>query len=316
MITKHIPGRVQITTECNHDCIFCSVQKNPLRRLSLDMIQKSLKRLKKEGVTDLSITGGEPLLHPDFMDIIKVIQKTDFSEVTIQTNGSLISEKIVKVLQKYNNIKFFVSFHAPSARIFSDITKTGTYEDVLEGIRLLGNNDHIDLQLAIVINQLNYNHLLSLGEFINDKFPFVSHLSINYVDPIGSALENPSCVPDLYYTEYHISQFVYFLKKKNISFRLEKIPLCYMKGFEEYSTETRLIVKEEKRLTLFSQENLFRKILRDSKRKYVKSSDCDICSLNSICVGLNKDYESIKGNKEIHPVFSSAKEVIRRILIK
>jgi hypothetical protein len=42
-----------------------------------------------------------------------------------------------------------------------------------------------------------------------------------------------------------------FLEKKRRTFRVERLPLCFMRGYEEASTETRKIVKNEERLVYF-----------------------------------------------------------------
>ena len=106
MNNKHIPGRVQISTECNQQCLFCSVPKGPAENPSLKEIKKRIIDLKKLGTNDLFITGGEPLIHPQIITILEFAKKIGFNEITIQSNASNITENLLKKIILFDRIIF------------------------------------------------------------------------------------------------------------------------------------------------------------------------------------------------------------------
>jgi hypothetical protein len=104
------------------------------------------------------------------------------------------------------------------------------------------------------------------------------------------------------------------LKKNDKSFRIERVPLCYMKGFEEYSTETRKIVKEELYICSFIEKGIENKVTKvDPSSQRIKVKCCEDCKLKTICAGIQEEYLKIYGDKEIHPVFTNPEEIINKI---
>jgi organic radical activating enzyme len=97
-------GRRQIFIRfsgCNLNCNYCDTPKsrNPIfgRNTSVDELQRYVEKLITSDFHSISLTGGEPLLHVDF--IKEFLKKIDY-EVLIETNGSLPDEleKIVDVI--------------------------------------------------------------------------------------------------------------------------------------------------------------------------------------------------------------------------
>jgi len=93
---KHIPGRLQISTECNQECIFCSVPAEPKETLNIELLKKRIKELKDLGTNDLFITGGEPTIYPLLFELLDYAKKFEFKEITIQSNGSNLTKNILK----------------------------------------------------------------------------------------------------------------------------------------------------------------------------------------------------------------------------
>jgi MoaA/NifB/PqqE/SkfB family radical SAM enzyme len=94
-----------ITNQCNAECMTCSFPKLPVaerKHVETASAKRALRRLRDMGVRMVSITGGEPLLHPDFLDICREIDRNDMMISYIATNGILLNEKIAVELKKLN----------------------------------------------------------------------------------------------------------------------------------------------------------------------------------------------------------------------
>jgi hypothetical protein len=94
------------------------------------------------------------------------------------------------------------------------------------------------------------------------------------------------------------------------TFRVEKVPLCYMADFAWASTETRKIVKGEERVVHFLDH---KQTVRQTSWEHIYAEACDACSLRTICGGLF-DRGHAYDPAELSPVFVSRDAVVEAIL--
>ncbi|MBN2422214.1 radical SAM protein [Candidatus Woesearchaeota archaeon] len=314
MTYRHIPGRLQISTECNQECIFCSVPEGPPDNPSLDEIKRRIIKLRKLGTNDLFITGGEPTIHPDLFKIIDFAKKQDFIEITIQSNCVNLTQEFVKKIKTYGNVKFNLSFHSYEKEVCNRLSTKDNYEKILQGLENVLDYD-VNVFMTIVINELNYKKLKNHVMFIRKHFPNITHFSFNFVDPAGRAKKNKWIVPGLAETERYIRETIDYIKKNNLTFRLERVPLCYMTGIEEFSTEVRLSGLKEKRLTYFAKEDTedINNLMIEEKKQYIQAEACRHCTLRDICPGINPNYAAVHGVTEVYPVFIEVEDILTRM---
>ena len=94
---------LMITGKCNLNCLHCFNAKDnaPLNsELSYEDILSILDQAKDIGIHCFTITGGEPLVHPRFLDIIKAIYKRDMFVFELNTNGLLITQQMLDVFKE------------------------------------------------------------------------------------------------------------------------------------------------------------------------------------------------------------------------
>ena len=103
------PTRVELelTEQCNLKCKFCYNSQNPLIS---DKIFDVIERLHEMGVLEIILTGGEPISHPLFLDILDKCCKY-FDKVMVQTNGTLIDAGMAKTLKNKGVYGVNVSLH-------------------------------------------------------------------------------------------------------------------------------------------------------------------------------------------------------------
>lgn len=104
--------RVSITDACNYKCFYCSNEGQDhgnCNMISVDFMRALFSKIKEENiyVKKLNITGGEPTLHPHFLDILSEGRLIS-ENVTLNTNGSLLSKKKIDEIKNtgVNCIKF------------------------------------------------------------------------------------------------------------------------------------------------------------------------------------------------------------------
>lgn len=89
--------RLVLTTECNYKCKYCFAEgeKDKEKRfLDIEDLKKILLISKEFGITNIKLTGGEPLLYPDIEELLKYIREIQIPYVDMTTNISCLNKKI------------------------------------------------------------------------------------------------------------------------------------------------------------------------------------------------------------------------------
>ena len=107
---RRFPNRVtpymclEITARCNYNCIHCFNAADNERlhaQMSMQQVEKLLDSAQAMGVQAMLLTGGEPLMHPQFFDIVQAIYARDMFVFEINTNGRFISESVLDKLASF-----------------------------------------------------------------------------------------------------------------------------------------------------------------------------------------------------------------------
>lgn len=304
-------GYIQITRNCNQECRFCSNPPSGQDDISFEKLKEKVKDYERKDYDGLILSGGEPTLYPKLTEIIKYSNSIGL-DCRIITNGQKTADyKYLKKLHEAGLKDIHVSIYSHEDKIQSYLTKK---KDSLDNIKkTLDNLRDFDIKvnINIVINKKNSDHLFNLARFLLKEYSFISHFVFNNLDPANERTnKHKELIPKLSDFEVELHKTLTYLQKKEITFRVERVPLCYLSDFEFCSTETRKIVKSEIRPIDFLDE---KEELIQRKFFYEKPKRCNRCSLNSICAGLyqmDKFYES----RELSPVFVSKEKIVHKIL--
>jgi MoaA/NifB/PqqE/SkfB family radical SAM enzyme len=304
---------LQVTRRCNQACRFCSNPSNG-RTIPLRRARSWIDRFVKEGYGGLILTGGEPTLHPQLHKIVQYAVKKGISPRMI-TNGQKICDfDYFKRLQDSGLEQCHISVYSNRVDVMGTLTRK---PDSLPNIMsALDNAGELNFKVNIntVINKYNMNHLSHLVKWIVSRWPFVKHFVWNNMDPaMNRASDNPDTVPTLKGFELELHRAMSFLKSTGRSFRAERVPLCFMTDFAEYSTETRKLVKSEGRAIYFLDEKGIKFQNTKGFWNYNKAEKCKSCSLESICAGLYQ-MDTYYSSDELCPQFVSKEAIIKRIL--
>lgn len=181
--------RISITDACNYKCFYCSnegQEHGNCNMLSLGYIRQLFSRIRDEKifVKKLNITGGEPTLHPNLLDILRE-GRTITENVTLNTNGSLLNrEKIDEIKAAGANcIKFGTDLW------FSDKSKpiTNAYEidmDKLIDCILYSKEIMPRSSMNIVISDFNVSYFDKMLDWIEvnsiDKVEFIELINFDF----------------------------------------------------------------------------------------------------------------------------------------
>jgi MoaA/NifB/PqqE/SkfB family radical SAM enzyme len=227
------------------------------------------------------------------------------------TNGQKLADKdFFKRCVDAGLTHIHVSLHSYRREVHDFITQYRGAWDVL--VRCLENVPDMGITSDIncVINVWNADHLHENVRWICENFPFIRHFVWNNLDPsMGRAETNRDTAHRLADFELSLARAMRYLHRTGRSFRVERVPLCYMTEFADCSTETRKIVKGEERIVHFLDD---KGTVRQTDFRHPKSEVCRRCSLDDICGGLFElgDHYDLG---ELHPVFVDKDDIVRKI---
>jgi len=156
--------RVSLTDRCNFDCVYCHNEglgdtRGPMEaqddEMSADDIVRFLEVAAEFDVDSVKFTGGEPMLRDDLEEIIR--RTPDSMEVSMTTNGTYLpgrAEGLVDAgLERVN-----VSQDALDPDAFAEITKSGAYDKVIEGVEaaLDAGLDPVKLNMVVFEHTAGY----------------------------------------------------------------------------------------------------------------------------------------------------------------
>ncbi len=131
-----------ITGRCNMFCRHCfnaSDNAPLLTEFSWEQCRDFIGQLAGCGVQNVALTGGEPMLHPHFMDICREVDRMGMVIEEVTTNGSLITPAILDIFEKFDCKPLFkLSFDGVGHHDWFRM-RDGAERDVIEKTKLLGD---------------------------------------------------------------------------------------------------------------------------------------------------------------------------------
>jgi radical SAM protein with 4Fe4S-binding SPASM domain len=132
---------LELTDNCNEKCIHCyqSAHKEKGFLKDLDKIDQMFAEFGELGFLYLTLTGGEPLLHPQFKEICKLAQKNRYL-ISIKTNGTLIDDDLVHFFKDLKPKTVEISVYSADKEEHDHITQVpGSFDKTMEGLKKLKN---------------------------------------------------------------------------------------------------------------------------------------------------------------------------------
>jgi len=132
--------RVSVTDRCDFRCVYCMSEHMTFLPkkdvLSFEEIDRIVTAFVARGVTKVRLTGGEPLVRRDIMDLVETVGGhlgSGLEEVTLTTNGSQL-RRYAEGLRRAGVRRLNVSLDTLDEQRFAEITRRGRIADVLDGI--------------------------------------------------------------------------------------------------------------------------------------------------------------------------------------
>ena len=135
-----LEGELDLTYRCNNNCRHCWLRIPPSasersQEITLDEIRGIIDQARALGTRRWAISGGEPMLRPDFAEILDYITRKA-TTYSLNTNGTLITSTIARLLKRKGTK--MVALYGATAEVNDHVTRTpGSFEASLRGMAYL-----------------------------------------------------------------------------------------------------------------------------------------------------------------------------------
>lgn len=135
-----LEGHIDLTYRCNNNCLHCWLWRptnapEQKDELTFDEIKNIVDQARAMGTRRWSISGGEPMLRPDFPEIFEYITSKAIS-YSLNTNGTLITPAIAQQLKRKGNK--MIALYGATAETYDKVTRhPGGFEMAMRGFRYM-----------------------------------------------------------------------------------------------------------------------------------------------------------------------------------
>jgi radical SAM protein with 4Fe4S-binding SPASM domain len=181
-----IAGSLEVTARCNLGCVHCYINRPAddraarARELSRDELCALLDDVAAEGCLWLLLTGGEPLLRPDFPEVYRHAKGRGLL-VTLFTNATLVTPAVADLLAEWPPFVVEVTLYGATAATYERVTGVpGSFARCLEGIARLRER-RVPVTLKSMILTLNRHEVAAMKELaagLGLEFRFETSLNL------------------------------------------------------------------------------------------------------------------------------------------
>jgi radical SAM protein with 4Fe4S-binding SPASM domain len=178
-------AHVELTHRCNFKCIHCYIREdNPKgAELSLNEYSKLIKQLKELQCLTVVLTGGEPLLHPQFIEIYRLLKSSGFL-IIVMTNAYALSGEHFKLFKEMPPYSIEVSLYGFSKYVFEKITQTKFDYKIVKNniVKLISMGLKVNIK-SVILNS-NFNELQLYKRFarrhkLRFRFDVITHKDVH-----------------------------------------------------------------------------------------------------------------------------------------
>lgn len=180
---------VYLTEGCNLACRHCWLSPKFQQdggtggHLDYDLFALAIEEGLPLGLRSVKLTGGEPLLHPDFIRMVDLLKEKEVG-LTVETNGTLLTESLARYLKEKSTLGHIsVSIDGAEAETHDDFRGVeGSFEQACQGVRYLAEAGYRP-QVIMSLHQGNVDQIEALVRLAEEMG--AGSVKFNLIQPTG-----------------------------------------------------------------------------------------------------------------------------------
>jgi MoaA/NifB/PqqE/SkfB family radical SAM enzyme len=295
---------LHLTYHCPERCIFCSEEHRMEAFHPFDVtwarVATVLRTHASRGVQAVHLTGGEPTLHPQFVEVCMLARKLGM-RTSVGTIGTMLAKPAFaqKAVPWLDEALF--SIHGPNAEIHDALTRrAGSFDTVTRALRnALEVRPGFGAFVNTVVTRLNVDHLgdtVELAASLGAKLIVISNTT-----PEGGGLDHFDQI-ELPLTKLAAVMPTLPARAGDAIVRFFGMPMCLLAPHESLSND----VHWDPRVTVEWGREPGKVVFRDfynwePNRKRVHVAACQGCTRRGVCMGVYDTYAERYETPELRP---------------
>jgi MoaA/NifB/PqqE/SkfB family radical SAM enzyme len=291
---------IHLTDMCNSACTFCVVSSPQMKsdRVRYEDIVNFLEANTGGGYEIVNLHGGEPTVHPRFIEIVELVRRLGFREIHLQTNALRLADaSFTAKLVQSGVAKFIVSLHGETPDIHDSQTGVpGGFLRTVRGIRnARAQGAHV--RTNTVVTRQNLEHLSEICRFACELG--VNHINMSNVHPEGLArFVAATVIPTFEMVRQPLYNAVDVVESYGRQITLEGFPYCVIRArMGRHLSETRRDIRMLVYGRVISDYDRF---MCEAER--VVGDCCADCMVKEKCGGVYPPYVEHHGWNELSPI--------------
>ncbi len=284
---------VRLTYDCNNGCIFClDSQAHDGDMRDRGEIKEQILDGRRKGATRLILSGGEPTIHPNYVDFIKLGRLAGYPKIQTVTNGRLFAYKpFLKRCLDAGLSEITFSVHGPNARIHDALVAVkGAFEQEMEGLRHALEDGRPIVNIDVVINRGNVKQLPEMLRLFYGMG--VREFDLLQVIPFGRAFSvgRDTLFYDLVEMQPYITKALEFSKLPDVHIWMNRFPPQHLEGYEHLIQDPYKLNDEVR-----GRKEEYARLLDDGTALDCRQPErCRYCYLSRLCDTLDAARETVR----------------------
>ena len=192
--------RISVTDRCDFRCVYCMEEKMQFlpraRLLTLEELSFIAQAFSELGVAKIRITGGEPLIRRNVLQLLQNINELpDVQELVLTTNGSKLT-KMATALHTSGVRRVNISLDSLRSERFHKMTRTGNLATVIAGIEAACAAGFERLKInSVILKNRNHDEVIDLVDFA------LKHdMDISFIEEMPLGMNNDHERAEVFYS--------------------------------------------------------------------------------------------------------------------
>jgi MoaA/NifB/PqqE/SkfB family radical SAM enzyme len=292
---------LHVTYTCPERCVFCSEDHrmkayNPFP-VTLGRVVRILREHAERGVEAVHLTGGEPTIHPDFVDILKVAKKLGMRTSMGTIGTGLANPAFAERAMPYLDDVLF-SLHGPDAETHDALTRRpGSFAKLMRAVENASRKSGFRPSFNTVLTQRNLAALPDTAGLVASLGAGLLIVSNTTPEGLGED-DYPALTVRL--SEIRAVAPEVVRRAGSTVVRFFGVPLCALRDVRMFSNDLhwdpRVTVEWASHPGKVSMDPVW-SWTPERKRTWVAA--CDTCAWKGLCAGVFARYVELHGDGEI-----------------